>query len=114
MNLEARDAKRLLHGLENGGMTAISGSLIVDSLDPVLVYILVKFLREVYPASDPAATSVLERVVGLTSTSAVFVRKTKEGEQDPISKWFESEHSFRSYKGRGDDLIDLIVDKLES
>ena len=67
-----------------------------------------------YPASDPAATSVLDRVVALTSTSTAFVRKSKKGEQDPISKWFESEYSYRDYRGRGSEFIDLIVDKLES
>jgi hypothetical protein len=114
MTQEGYDAKRLLSGLENGTMTATDGGFIVESIDPVLVYLIVKFLREVYPASDPAATSVLERVVALTSHSRVFVKKSKEGEQDPISKWFESDYVFRDYRGRVDDFIDLIVDKLES
>ena len=114
MTDEGRDAKRLLSGLENGTVTASDGAFIVESIDPVLVYLIVKYLREVYPASDPAATSVLERVVDLTSQSRVFVKKSKEGEQDPISRWFESEYVFRDYRGRGDEFIDLIVDKLES
>jgi hypothetical protein len=114
MTDDAYDAKRLLAGLENGGMSAADGGIIVDTIDPVLVYLLVKFLRAIYPASDPAATSVLERVVDLTSHSTSFVKKSHLGEKDPVSKWFESEYVFRDYRTRGPEMIDLIVDKLES
>ena len=52
---EKREALRLLDGLENGGMAADDASGIAQDLDPVLVHVIVKFLRETYPASDPAA-----------------------------------------------------------
>jgi hypothetical protein len=107
-------AERLLTGLENGGMGTDAASVIAESLDPVLVYLIVRFLRESYPASDPAATAVLERVVALTSRDAALVKKCQDGEQDPVSQWFESEHSFGSFRGRGSELIELVVDKLET
>jgi len=43
-----------------------------------------------------------------------LLRKHKEGGQDPVSGWFESEYSYWDYRGRGSELVDLIVDKLES
>jgi hypothetical protein len=108
------EAVRLLEGLENGGMNTADALVIAESLDPVLVYLIVRYLRESYPASDPAATSVLERVVELTSAHAGFVQKCREGEQDPVSQWFEAEHTFDSFRGRGTEFIELIVDKLET
>ena len=108
------EAERLLAGLENGNMTAADVLVVAESLDPVLVYLIVRYLRESYPASDPAAESVLERVVTLTSTGPVIVEKCRDGEQDPVSQWFESEHTFGSFRGRGSDLIELVVDKLET
>ena len=111
---DKREALRLLAGLENGGMTTADAHVLAETLDPVLVYLIVRYLRESYPASDPAATSVLERVVALTSNHAAFVKKCREGEQDPVSRWFEAEHSFRPFRGRGSEFIDVIVDKLES
>ena len=39
---------------------------------------------------------------------------SQEGEQDPVSEWFESEHSFGEFRGRGEELIETIVDKLET
>ncbi len=111
---DKREALRLLAGLENGGMTTADALVLAETLDPVLVYLIVRYLRESYPASDPAATSVLERVVALTSNHAAFVKKCQDGEQDPVSQWFEAEHSLGSFRGRGSEFIDVIVDKLES
>lgn len=114
MNEEKRDALRLLAGMENGRISAADSADLAEKLDPVLIYVIVTFLRAVYPASDPAAVAVLERVVQTTSKSALLIRKHREGEQDPVSRWFESEYEYRDYKGRGSELIELIVDKLDS
>jgi hypothetical protein len=111
---EKRDALRVLAGLEGGGMSATDAAVIAEDLDPVLIYVIVTFLREVYPASDPAASSVLERVVQMTSRSPALVRKHKEGEQDPVSRWFESEYAYDDFRRRGSELVELIADKLES
>lgn len=107
-------ALRLLRGLDDGGMRADEARSLAEELDPVLVYVIVQFLREIYPASDPAASPVLERVVQLTSAYPELVAKSGEGEQDPVSQWFSSEYSFRDFRGRGSELIELIVDKLET
>ena len=111
---ERDDAERLLGGLENGGLAPADAVVLAEKLDPVLVYVIVTFLRKVYPASDPAATSVLERVVRLTSSGPAAIRKHREGAQDPVSRWFESEYAYADYRGRGSELIGLIVDKLYS
>lgn len=111
---EAEGAKRLLAGLETGSLGAVDSIYVAEQLDPVLVYTIVSFLRAVYPASDPAATSVLERVVTMTTKSKVVIAKHREGASDPISSWFESEHDYGEFRGRGAEMIDVLVDKLES
>jgi hypothetical protein len=112
--IDKGEAVRLLRGLEAGGLAAADARIIAEILDPVLVHFIVKYLRESYPASNPAATAVLDRVVELTSTYPAIVEKSKEGEQDPVSVWFEDEYSFGEFRGRGRELIEMIVDKLES
>ena len=111
---EKREAVRLLGGLEDGRMTTDDAQHIAGSVDPVLLYFIVRHLRDSYPASDPAATSVLDRVVGLTRTSPLLVTRCKEGQEDPVSKWFEGDYSFRDFRGRGVELIEMIADKLEA
>jgi hypothetical protein len=107
-------AEKLLRGLEDGRMNTSETALLAQDLDPVLVYVILRYLREVYPASNPAASGVLDRVVGLTSSSPKVVALSKEGEQDPVSQWFSSEYNFPDFRGRGSEMLDLIVDKLES
>jgi hypothetical protein len=110
---DRRDAYRLLSGLENGNVPAADLTILVEQLDPVLIYLIFSYLRAVHPASDPAASAILERVVHLTSRANDVVRKNREGGQDVVSRWFESEHTYRDFKGRGQEMVDLIVDKLE-
>ncbi len=107
-------ALRLLNGLEMGGLDPSEGRILAEDLDPVLVHVIVRFLREAYPATEPAARPVLERVVALTHAYPGIVAQAREGEADPVSSWFTSAHTFAEYRNRGDVLIDLIVAKLES
>lgn len=110
---ERRDAIELLHALENGVPAPSSAVAAAERIDPVLVYAIVSYLRAVYRASDPAASPILERVVKLTSASAAVLRKHRDGESDPVSRWFESEYEYRDFRGRGEDLIDLLIEKIE-
>jgi len=111
---ERRSAARLLSGLENGSLSVADATIVAEDLDPVLVYVIVSFLRAIHPASDPAATPVLERVVRLTSGHPTVIRRYQEGERDPISRWFEGDHEYREFIGRESELIELIVDKIET
>jgi len=111
---DKNDAMRLLQGLEQGTMNAVEARILAGTLDPVLVHVILRYLREFYPASNPAASAVLDRVVALTSREPALVAKIKEGEKDPVSVWFSTEYSIADFRGRGSELIDLIVDKLES
>jgi hypothetical protein len=105
---------KLLNGLEMGGLDAFEGRLIAEELDPVLVHVIVRYLREAYPATDPVARPVHERVVALTKVYPGLVARAREGEDDPVTGWFTSERSFREFRGRSDVMIDLLIDKLES
>jgi hypothetical protein len=107
-------AERLLRGLEDGRLSTSEATTLAQDLDPVLVHSILRFLRETYPASHPAASGVLDRVVALTSNWPGIVAAAKTGEQDPISQWFASEYTFAEFRGRGPEMLDLIIDKLES
>lgn len=108
------EALRLLEGLENGRMSPVQLAVIAEDLDPVLLYVVVKYLRAAHRASDPAAGGILERVVHLTSTSRTLVQAHKQGELDPVSQWFESEYDYGAFRARAGALLDLVADKLES
>ena len=111
---ERQRAQRLLDGLESGRLSTTDAVFLAEEIDPVLFYVIVSYLRAIHPASDPVATSVLERVVRLTSASAVLVRRHREGGEDSVASWFESEHSYGDFRGRGEALIAVVADKLDS
>lgn len=107
-------ALQLLNGLENGGRPLTELAAIAEDLDPLLLYGIVSFVRTSYPATDPAASAVLERVVELSTSYAGFVVQCQEGEDDPVGVWMREEIDLHSFRGRGDGLVKLLVDKLES
>ena len=83
-------------------------------IDPVLLHAIVSFVRANYPASDPAAGGVMKRLLEFTSSNPVLVGRKAEGAKDPIAEWFEGDHDYSEFRGRGEAMLDLIVDKLES
>ena len=111
---DANKALRFLRGLEDGGVAVADSQILAQDLDPVLVHVVVRYLREAYPASNPAASAVLERLTKLTTSYPGLVAKAKEGEQDSVAVWFAATYSFRDFRGRGPELIEIVVDKLES
>ena len=113
-SIDKSEALRLLRGLEDGGMAVDDARILGENLDPVLIHVILRYLRESYPASHPAATAVLDRVVQLTRASPRIVAGSKEGESDPITAWFAKEQTFAAYRGRGAEMIERIVEKLDS
>jgi len=70
------DAERLLRGLDDGKLTTSEGAMLAQDLDPVLVYVILRYLRETYPAIEPCCeTRFSKRVVSLTSSWPGIVTK---------------------------------------
>jgi hypothetical protein len=111
---DPKAALALVHGLENGGVDTDALRRSAEDLDPVLLAAILRYLRAVYPASQPAASAVLERVVALTDAWPGLIELCQEGERDPVWQWFTSEHTLGSFRGRSEALIEILVDKLES
>jgi hypothetical protein len=113
-NFEVREGLRLLAGLENGSLTSADAYTIAEQRDPVLLYFILRYLREKYPAGKPSSQGVLQRVVELTSTYDDIVKKAKVGEHDSMREWFDDAYAMRDYFDRSEELVEMIVDKLES
>jgi len=111
---ESRLAKRVLDALERGTTPVADAAVFANDIDPVLVHAIITYIREVYPVSDPAGPGVMRRLVELTRTNPRLQAKHDEGARDPIIEWFRSAHDWREFRGKGVELIDLLVDKLES
>ena len=113
MDVEKREGLRLLNGLENGTLTASDAFNIADKRDPVIVYFVMRYLREKYPPTSPASLGVKQRLVELTSTYDGLVSKAKKGEKDCIREWFDDSYELKKFFDKPEELIDLLVDKIE-
>ena len=110
---EKKDGLRLLSGLENGTLSTADAFNIADKRDPLLVYFVMRFLREKYPATNTASQGVLERLVALTATYSDLVKKTKAAESDPVREWFDDAYAMRQYFDKPEECVDMIVEKIE-
>ncbi len=113
INNEKREGLRLLQGIENGNLSAADAFNIADKRDPVLVYFVMRYLREKYPAANGNSQGVITRLVEITSTYSDLVKKTKTAEKDPMREWFDDTYAMREFFGKEGEFVELIVEKLE-
>ena len=110
---EKRESLRLLSGLENGNLTAADAFNLAEKRDPVVVHLVLRYLREKYPPSQPSGAGVAKRLVELTSTYDKIVAMSKKGEKDSVTEWFVDTHNMREFFSTPDQFVDLIVEKIE-
>lgn len=113
MNPTTRDALWVLDGIENGTVAARESFTTMEGLDPVLIYFIFRFLREKYQTTNPSAAGVIKRMLDLTETHSKLVKASQEGEKDPIREWFDETYSIRDYFPNPEELIDMLVEKIE-
>jgi hypothetical protein len=106
---EQRAALRILEGIEEGTMTAGDSVSLVEDADPALVYLIITWLRKRY-ADHTNSDAVIGRVVEISGRGAV-AKLMKEGQADPVSRWFEESYSYKDLDKN--QFIELIVEKLE-
>jgi|688.fasta_scaffold341729_2 hypothetical protein len=111
---ELRSAQWTLDAIENGTATAASIYKTASELDPVSLYFVFRYIRETYTPNNPAATGVMERMVELTRTYDDLVKRAKSGEKDSIREWFDDTYRIKDFSSKPHELLELIVDKIES
>jgi hypothetical protein len=110
---ELRSAQWTFDAIENGSSNAATIYKSAADLDPVSLYFIFRYIREIYTPDNPSATGVIERMVEVTRTYDDLVKKAKKGEKDPIREWFDDTHRIKEFHGRPHELLELIVEKIE-
>lgn len=113
MDALKRDSLRWLEGLEDGHMGSLDLYNLSQKLDPVLTSLMIRYLRKKYPNTKPEAAGVIGRLVDLSGTYPQVVKTAKDAESDPICEWFLETYSFSEFYQKPEEMIDLIVEKLE-
>lgn len=107
---QQREALRILEGIEEGTSSAADSSELVEAADPALIYLMFTWLRKRY-ADHTNSDAVIGRLVEVSNRGAV-AKMMKEGQADPISRWFEETYNYRELDKN--QLVETIIDKLES
>lgn len=108
-----RQGYRLLEGLETGHLSGADAYNIATDLDPVLLCIVFRYLRERYGA-DPQGQGVLQRLLELSKTYPALVQQAKAAESDVVVEWFDDTYSVKDFYSDPEELVRMVVDKLES
>lgn len=106
---EQRAALRILEGIEEGTLSASDSFALVEAADPALVYLIFTWLRKRY-ADHPNSDAVIGRLVAISDRGRVPAMM-KEGQADPVARWFEESYSYRDLGSK--EFIELIIEKLE-
>ncbi len=114
MELSVRESLHWLEGIEDGTMTTGDLYNLSTKLDPVLINMIIKYIRKKYPSTKPEAAGVIGRLVELTNTYPDIVKKMKSAETDPIVEWFSESYNFGEFYSKPEEMLEMLVDKLES
>jgi hypothetical protein len=106
---EQRAALRILEGIEEGTLSPNDSFALVDDADPALVYLIFTWLRKRY-AEHVNADAVIGRLVAISTRGSVPA-KMKEGQADPVVRWFEETYSYKDLGSK--EFIELVIEKLE-
>lgn len=107
------EAVYLLDGLESGHLDAAAVYNKLKDYDPVLIHFYIRYLRDKYPPTHPAAEGVMARLLDLTGTYADIVQKARSGEKDIIREWFDETYSMREFFNDKEKFLQLLIEKLE-
>jgi hypothetical protein len=113
MDFAKREALRLLNGIEQGTLSSADAFNVADKQDPLLVYFVIRYLREKYPAGQPTSQGVTQRLIELTSTYESITKNMKKAEKDSLREWFDDTYNMREFFGKPDEFVDMIVEKIE-
>lgn len=114
MSQALRDAMYFLEGLENGNLPAQNVAKAAEPIDPLVIYLIFKYLRERYPASQTQGAGVVERLVGITTNHPELVKKAQKGEKDPLREWFEESYSMREFFSDPEKMLEMVLEKIDS
>ncbi len=109
--IEQREARRLLDGIELGSMPTADVARLIELADPVWVYLVFTWLRTRY-AKHAAASGVIGRIVEISQRYPIVARMMKEGQPDSLVEWFESTYEYRELDA--DAFVQIVIEKFES
>ena len=113
MESEKQESLRLLNGLESGSLSTADAYNIADKRDPLIVYYVLRYLREKYPSSAPASSGVVGRLLELTKTYDKLVKKAKDGENDSLREWFDDTYDLKAFFNQPEKLVETLMEKIE-
>jgi hypothetical protein len=108
-----RDGLRILTGLENGTLSSSDVYNVIEKQDPLLVYFIIRYLREKYPPQQPTSQGVTQRLLELTSTYDSIAKDMKKAEKDSLREWFDDTYEMREFFSKPEAYVDMIVEKIE-
>lgn len=115
INSQIREGVRFIIGIEDGNLPVADCYMICENLDPVLVSLMVQYIRRkcARPSARETGGGGLSRLLELTSTYPDLVTEIRKGEKDSMFQWFEDSHQYQEFFHDPEAFVHLIVEKLE-
>lgn len=104
-----RKIDRFMDAVSDGMIPLEEASLIAEELDPLLVYFMLRYLKEMYGKDQQGSGG---RLLQLLSNYPVLAKLAVAPKNEPMLEWFNDSHTVHSFHSR-DEYLNTIIDKLE-
>ncbi len=108
-SLTKRKVYRFMDIIEEGRIPLLEGFQIAEELDPLLLYFMLRYLKETYGRETQGAG---DRLLQFLSNYPSIAKYAVAPKNEPMVEWFNDSHTVRSFKSRNE-YLEMIIDKLE-
>lgn len=112
-DLNPREINRFLDAIEDGNLSTADAYNILRTIDPLMGYFLLTYLREKHPVNAETSHGPGERLLALLSTYSDIAKLTKKPIDDPMIEWFDDTYSYRQFFKNRDEFVNILIEKFE-
>ena len=108
-NMTKRKVDRFMDAISEGMISLDEASITAEELDPLLLYFMLRYLKEMYGKDQQGPGG---RLLQLLSTYPSIAKLANTPKNEPMVEWFNDSYTVRSFPSR-DEYLQTIIDKLE-
>lgn len=112
-NSEQAKCLRLIEGLEAGTLDLNIAFQLSEEIDPVLLHVALRYLREVAGADGQTGEGVNSRLLEFATSFPQAIKMAQKGEKDPILEWFNESYALNEFRSRPNDLVEILWEKID-
>lgn len=111
---ERNQISRFMDAIEDGNIPFLEASEIIQKVDPLLAYFLLRYLREKHPPQQEKSGASGRLISFLTEYNYLTKMTALPKGEGAMLEWFNDSYAMSDFFKNRQEFVDLIVEKIEN